>query len=653
MSARPGRALVNLSRALLLALAVAFLHGLPSRTLVRPTADELKAYLEIPIVPLDSILAQVKTFIRPRVAKFGPPPSLEVWNERADHLRREVVSDIVLRGEAAKWALAPLRVEWGETLAPAPEYEIRKLRYEALPGLWVPAALYVPTNLEAPAPVALNVNGHEEEGMTAPYKQLRCINQAKRGVIVLNVEWLGTGQLRTDDFNHYRMNQLELCGTSGLAPFFLSIKRALDVLLSLEGADPTRVAVAGLSGGGWQTILISALDTRVTLANPVAGYSSSLTRIDHHSDLGDSEQAPTDLAGSADYLHLTAMMAPRALLLTHNKEDRCCFDADHALRPLLEAAESTYLLHGADGHLRFHVNRDPGSHNFDRDNREALYRFMRDIFYDGSNAFATAEIESEAELLDAEEFAMELPADNLDFNTLARRLAADLPRAARPPADGLATKAWRSRRRDELRELIRWKAYEVEAESAESRLLGDVTARRWTLRMGEDWTLGAVELEPPNAEATVLLIGEGGAASLAGHAVAALAERTRVIVFDPLYWGHASISARPHLFALLIASVKERLLGLQASQIGAAIRWAESRSARVRVRTIGRRAHLAALVARAAGETRPSDVSAEGQFRSLKEIIEENISVDQAPELFCFGLLESFDIPQLEELAKG
>jgi cephalosporin-C deacetylase-like acetyl esterase len=40
--------------------------------------------------------------------------------------------------------------------------------------------------------------------------------------------------------------------------------RALDILLHHDHADPERVAVAGLSGGGWQTIFFSALDTRVT-----------------------------------------------------------------------------------------------------------------------------------------------------------------------------------------------------------------------------------------------------------------------------------------------------------------------------------------------------------------------------------------------------
>src|SRR3954452_10148284 len=141
------------------------------------------------------------------------------------------------------------------------------------------------------------------------------------------------------------MNQFELCGTSGVSPFCLSMKRGLDLLLSLEHADPERVAVTGLSGGGWQTIFISAFDTRVTLTNPVAGYSSFRTRARNFSDLGDSEQTPCDLATVTDYAQLTAMMAPRPTLLTFNAKDNCCFAAGHALPPLLEAARPIFALY--------------------------------------------------------------------------------------------------------------------------------------------------------------------------------------------------------------------------------------------------------------------------------------------------------------------
>ena len=81
------------------------------------------------------------------------------------------------------------------------------------------------------------------------------------------------------------------------------------------------MAVTGLSGGGWQTIFISALDLRVKLSAPVAGYSSFLTRAVYPRDLGDPEQTPCDLATVADYLHLTAMRAPRPTLLINNAKD--------------------------------------------------------------------------------------------------------------------------------------------------------------------------------------------------------------------------------------------------------------------------------------------------------------------------------------------
>ena len=159
-------------------------------------------------------------------------------------------------------------------------------------------------------------------------------------MLALNLEWLGMGQLQGDGFSHNRMNQLDLCGTSGLAVFYLAMQRGLDILVDHPHADVERVAMAGLSGGGWQTILLSSLDRRVTLANPVAGYSSFKTRVEFFSDLGDSEQTPTDLAMIADYAHLTALRAPRPTLLTYNAKDECCFLADHALQPLLDAASA-------------------------------------------------------------------------------------------------------------------------------------------------------------------------------------------------------------------------------------------------------------------------------------------------------------------------
>ena len=86
--------------------------------------------------------------------------------------------------------------------------------------------------------------------------------------------------------------------------------------------------MTGLSGGGWQTITLSALDERVAVAVPVAGYSSLVTGIEHPEYVGnDIEQNATDFRDGQDYTHLTAMRAPRPTLLIYNAEDDCCFRA--------------------------------------------------------------------------------------------------------------------------------------------------------------------------------------------------------------------------------------------------------------------------------------------------------------------------------------
>lgn len=45
-----------------------------------------------------------------------------------------------------------------------------------------------------------------------------------------------------------------------------------------------------------------------------------------------------------------------------------------------------------------------------------------------------------------------------------------------------------------------------------------------------------------------------------------------------------------------------------------------------------------------------ADLTLRKSYASLKEILEAKLGVNQAPELFTFGLLEAFDIPPLASL---
>tara|TARA_R110002095_G_scaffold196631_1_gene175564 strand:+ start:1206 stop:1991 length:786 start_codon:yes stop_codon:yes gene_type:complete len=214
--------------------------SLTSVTAAEPESD-LKTWLAKPILEKDQPWKEVQAFIAPKVPGVPEVSSVADWEKYISRVRGDVLNKVVYRGEATQWRDSKMNVVWLETIEGGPEYKIQKLRFEALPGLWIPALLYIPNQLTGKVPVVMNVNGHDRNGKVADYKQVRCINQAKRGMLVLNIEWLGMGQLNLPGFTHYKMNQLDLCGTSGLAPHYLSMKRGLDVLLSTR--MPIRIAL--------------------------------------------------------------------------------------------------------------------------------------------------------------------------------------------------------------------------------------------------------------------------------------------------------------------------------------------------------------------------------------------------------------------------
>lgn len=616
--------------------------------------EATKTLLGKPIIEKETSQQEVIRFIESRIVPFPEVTSAAEWEKYADQLREETLAKVVFRGEAANWRDYKGQVEWLETLPGGPEYNIRKLKYEALPGLWIPALLYEPKELKGKVPVVMNVNGHDGDGKLAKYKQIRCINQAKRGMIALNVEWLGMGQLQTVKYRHTRMNQIDLCGTSGLAPFYLSMKRGLDVLLSHENADPQRVAVAGLSGGGWQTILISSLDRRVTLANPVAGYSSFRTRVKHHSDLGDSEQTPVDLAMIADYDHLTAMRAPRPTLLTYNAEDNCCFKADHALPPLLDVAQPIYKLYDKSSALRWHINEVPGSHNFEIDNRQQFYQMLGDFFYANSDNFDAKEIPCDDELKSKEDLHIPLPEDNENFNSLALGLMKSLPVSPHIPLNKTGLTSWQKNQRELLRSVVHAQQESVQATQTGTTQTGSTTATFWKLVVDGNWTVPAVQLKRGDAtpKSTVVVLADAGRAAVASQVDALLNAGKQVVAIDPFYMGESQVAGRHYLFALFVSSVGERTTGIQATQVSAIAKWLKESnpSQQIEVHSIGPRCGLFSLVAAAMNESNIDQLTLEDALATFKQIIESNESAHKNPDYFCFGLLHDFDTPQLSAM---
>jgi hypothetical protein len=616
-------------------------------------ADEsvIRTFLSRPIITSTQTLSEVQAFVEARIPKLERFEKIEDWQARADFFRRAIFEQLY-RGEAVDWIHSGTNVEWLGTISGGEGYHIKKVRFEAVPGMWVPASLYEPEKISGKVPVVLHVSGHHAEGKVVPFKQTICINLAKRGMIALNVEWLGMGQLRSPGFEHTKMNQLDMCGTSGLAPFYFSMKHALDLLLAHPNADSNRVAATGLSGGGWQTIFISAIDARVKLSVPVAGYSSFRTRVRHFEDLGDPEQTPSDIASIVDYTHLTAMLAPRPASLIFNAKDNCCFASGHALPPLLEAAAPLYKLHGAEKNLRSHVNEIPGDHNYEKENREVFYKMLGEFFYPHDDSFIATEIPCLSEIKTSEQLDVPLPADNLDFHKIALRRAEQLPAGTNVPTASSALTKWQQMNRTKVSLKIKFTNLKVAPEQTGQDEKDGVKARFWKLKLGDTWTLPVTELSRGETTNAVIVLADKGRANASTEIEKLLSRGNRVYAVDPFYFGESKMPSHDYLFALLVAAVGDRPLGQQVSQVIAVSRWAQAtKNGPVRIISIGPRMSLIALIASALEPRAIAGLDLHDSLGSLKEIIESDWSVSQAPEMFCFGLLEVADIRQLTALS--
>ena len=153
--------------------------------------------------------------------------------------------------------------------------------------------------------------------------------------------------------------------------------------------------------------------------------------------------------------------------------------------------------------------------------------------------FDAEEIPSEKEIKKQAELDVPLPADNEDFNSLARKLSKSLPRDASVPGDAAALPAWQTKQRGVLRDVLKLKDYQVTAIREASEEKPRVQAVFWRLQMDGAWTVPAVELSAPAAKRTVVLLSDRGRAAMVAEVTKLLDAGNRVLAVDPFYFGES------------------------------------------------------------------------------------------------------------------
>ena len=573
---------------------------------------------------------ELKMFLAKALPDFKAPRNPKKWNRAAARLRKLALDRVFLRGYTRSAVDTPPRVVWGDVLHPDPSYRIRKLRYEAYPGYWIPALLYEPIGIRGPLPVGVMYMGHGIIGKAGC--QIHCVNMVRRGMLAMTPEFIGMGEL-SGDIYHSRQAHLAMTGLAGTGLMYLALKKGLDVVLAHRQADRRRVAVTGCSGGGWQAIVIAALDPRVTLCVPVAGYTSMQARLGVVEDIGDLEQVPVDMATVLDYQDMTAMVAPRPLLQILNENDDCCFATVRAKPVIVDAIRPVYRAFGAEDRLEFYNNIVPGTHNYEAASRGQFYRFLNKHF-----RLSTPEedIHRSEDILPSHQLDMGLPAEQESFLSLARKRAYALC-AGRVQVQ---TATERAKLRHSIKEVIRLPLY---------RAVDRVLCRRGdqhqhALRMGE-WTVPMTAFTPQGDLEVELWLADSGRA----HFTVPPDGKRKVYAADIFDTGENQYSVARKM---MLEGAGHRLLGIQVAQILALADWAsrQSVSGRVHVVASGYVISTATLIAAALRPERFSRLSLNNILGSLKSLIDWAEKYEQRQSLFCFGILEVCDLPDLQPL---
>jgi hypothetical protein len=286
-------------------------------------------------------------------------------------------------------------------------YRVENLIFESLPGFYVTASLFIPSNIKKPAPAILFCSGHSTGVYRLPFYQQPLLNLVKKGFVVLAIDPIGQGE-RLQYFNpdtgestigistkehSYPSAQVYLSGKSIARYFLWDGIRGIDYLVSRKEVDPERIGVHGLSGGGTQTAYISALDDRVAASAP-AGYITSYRRLMESIGVADGEQnLYHGILNGIDHADFIEIRAPKPTLIIATTRD---FFSIQGTRETYSEVKRMYELSGQPDNVE--ITEDDDGHGYTKKNREAMYAFFqKHLRLPGSSA------EEEVEYLDGKE----------------------------------------------------------------------------------------------------------------------------------------------------------------------------------------------------------------------------------------------------------
>ncbi len=239
-------------------------------------------------------------------------------------------------------------------------YTVENVRLSSVPGFYISGNLYRPIGRTGLVPAVLLAHGHFalqiQSVRTGEDIQRAAAQLARMGAVVFAWDMVGYG------------DALQIIHrTQGVLTFQLwNAVRALDYVIGLPEVDPDRIAIAGASGGGTQTFLLTAIDIRIAASVPIVMVSSS-------HDGGDECEIgmPVREDAGTNNVEIAALAAPRPQLLISDGEDW----TSEFPRIDLPYMQMVYRLYDVEP-LVVNVHLAGEGHDFGPSKRAALYQFL-------------------------------------------------------------------------------------------------------------------------------------------------------------------------------------------------------------------------------------------------------------------------------------
>ena len=254
--------------------------------------------------------------------KFGVnqlPGNLKDWEIRRVQLKNEILKKT---GVVINHNLALNMKETGTIQMKG--YAIKKITFQTRPGIYATANLYIPDG-KGPFPAVIFMIGHWPKGkIDADGPQAVGHSLALNGYVCLSIDPWGSGERTTihgifedhGDENNLGSSLMNI-GETLMGIEISDNMRGVDLLCSLPYVDSKNIGATGASGGGNQTMWLTALDERIKAAMPVVSVGTFESYIMGTPCICEVVADAFDMTEEAGIL---ALVAPRAIKMCNHKK---------------------------------------------------------------------------------------------------------------------------------------------------------------------------------------------------------------------------------------------------------------------------------------------------------------------------------------------